>query len=68
MPPAVRPDRCGTMMTRDADDTVRLHIDPNYSKSEALQAFISEREREGERFEPVRFYIGEHSPTRGEQK
>jgi hypothetical protein len=61
MPPEIRPDRCGTMMTCDPDDTVRLHIDKNYPKSEALQAFIIERENEGERFEPVRFYFGEQT-------
>lgn len=59
MAPELRPDRCGVILTRDEDDTVRLHVDQHYPKSEAMQAFVSEREKEGERFAPVKFYFGE---------
>ncbi len=59
MAPELRPDRCGVILTRDPDDTIRPHIDQSYPKSEAMQAFISAREAEGERFETVTHYTGE---------
>jgi hypothetical protein len=41
------------------DDIVRLHNDPSYPKSEAVQGFVVAREQEGERFMNVSRYRGE---------
>lgn len=62
MAPELRPDRCGVILTRDPDDTIRPHVDQSYPKSDAMQAFINERTAEGERFNVVTHYDGEASP------
>lgn len=59
MPPELRPDRCGAILTDHDEGATRVHVDPSYPKSAALQAFITAREAEGEAFAPVTHYYGE---------
>lgn len=59
MDPELRPDRCGAILTDHDEGATRVHVDPSYPKSAALQAFITAREAEGEAFAPVTHYYGE---------
>jgi hypothetical protein len=58
MSPELRPDRCGAILTREGE-TIKVHVDQVYPKSDSLQAFIDARRSEGETFDLVSHYHGE---------
>ncbi len=59
MPPELRPDRCGAILTDHDDGPIRIHVDQTHPRSVVLERFIADREAEGDQFEQVTFYYGE---------